>query len=56
VVQNGESELIVVFAISVDDDGPGLPPVKAMAIFDRFCSERSVGEKFASTRGRNCLG
>ena len=40
-----------VFTISVDDDGPGLPPGKAAAIFDRFYSERPVGEKFGTHSG-----
>ncbi|MDP6952642.1 MAG: ATP-binding protein, partial [Alphaproteobacteria bacterium] len=38
-------------AISVDDQGPGLPPGKAKAIFDRFYSERPADEKFGTHSG-----
>ncbi len=38
-------------AITVDDEGPGLPPGKATAIFDRFYSERPAGEKFGTHSG-----
>jgi two-component system sensor histidine kinase ChvG len=37
--------------ISVADQGPGIPPDKVDAIFDRFYSERPVGEKFGTHSG-----
>jgi two-component system, OmpR family, sensor histidine kinase ChvG len=37
--------------ISVDDQGPGIPDDKLMAIFDRFYSERPAGEKFGTHSG-----
>ena len=37
--------------ISVADQGPGIPPDKMDAIFDRFYSERPVGEKFGTHSG-----
>lgn len=37
--------------ITVDDDGPGLPPDKVEKIFDRFYSERPEGEKFGTHSG-----
>jgi two-component system sensor histidine kinase ChvG len=37
--------------ITVDDDGPGIPEDKLMSIFDRFYSERPVGEKFGTHSG-----
>jgi two-component system sensor histidine kinase ChvG len=37
--------------VSVDDDGPGIPEDKLTAIFDRFYSERPVGEKFGTHSG-----
>jgi len=37
--------------ISVEDEGPGLPPGKTEAIFDRFYSERPAGEKFGTHSG-----
>jgi two-component system, OmpR family, sensor histidine kinase ChvG len=42
-----EGALIVV----VDDEGPGIPESKLAAIFDRFYSERPVGEKFGTHSG-----
>jgi two-component system sensor histidine kinase ChvG len=38
-------------AVSVEDDGPGLPPEKLEAIFERFYSERPKGEKFGTHSG-----
>lgn len=38
-------------AITIDDQGSGLPPGKATAIFDRFYSERPAGEKFGTHSG-----
>nr|WP_281354726.1 HAMP domain-containing sensor histidine kinase [Roseospira navarrensis] len=35
----------------VDDSGPGLPPGKESAIFDRFYSQRPAGEKFGTHSG-----
>ncbi|SDE85452.1 stimulus-sensing domain-containing protein [Rhodospira trueperi] len=36
---------------TVEDDGPGLPPGKEAAIFDRFYSQRPKGEKFGTHSG-----
>lgn len=40
-----------VIQISVQDDGPGIPPGKEQAIFERFYSERPQGEKFGTHSG-----
>ena len=40
-----------VVQVFVDDDGPGLPPGKIAAIFDRFYSERPAGEAFGLHSG-----
>lgn len=40
-----------VVRVFVDDDGPGLPPGKLAAIFDRFYSERPPGEAFGLHSG-----
>jgi two-component system sensor histidine kinase ChvG len=37
--------------ILVDDQGPGIPPDKLTAIFERFYSERPKGEKFGTHSG-----
>ena len=37
--------------VSVEDDGPGLPPGKLSAVFDRFYSERPPGEAFGLHSG-----
>jgi len=37
--------------VSVSDEGPGLPPDKLEAIFERFYSERPKGEKFGTHSG-----
>ncbi len=37
--------------LSVEDDGPGIPENKLMAIFDRFYSERPQTEKFGTHSG-----
>jgi two-component system, OmpR family, sensor histidine kinase ChvG len=44
--QDGRAVLII-----VDDQGPGIPDDKLMAIFDRFYSERPAGEKFGTHSG-----
>jgi two-component system sensor histidine kinase ChvG len=38
-------------AVTVEDDGPGIPPGKLEAIFERFYSERPAGEKFGTHSG-----
>jgi two-component system sensor histidine kinase ChvG len=37
--------------VTVEDQGPGIPPDKLTAIFDRFYSERPAGEKFGTHSG-----
>jgi two-component system sensor histidine kinase ChvG len=37
--------------ITVEDQGPGIPDDKLTAIFDRFYTERPVGEKFGTHSG-----
>jgi two-component system sensor histidine kinase ChvG len=37
--------------ITVEDQGPGIPDDKLMAIFDRFYTERPPGEKFGTHSG-----
>ncbi|MEX2297208.1 MAG: sensor histidine kinase [Dongiaceae bacterium] len=37
--------------VIISDQGPGIPPGKLKAIFDRFYSERPQGEKFGSHSG-----
>ncbi len=37
--------------VTVEDDGPGIPPTKLEAIFDRFYSERPSVEKFGTHSG-----
>jgi two-component system, OmpR family, sensor histidine kinase ChvG len=37
--------------VTVEDQGPGVPQDKLIAIFDRFYSERPAGEKFGTHSG-----
>lgn len=37
--------------LAVEDEGPGIPPDKLTAIFERFYSERPKGEKFGTHSG-----
>ena len=37
--------------VTVEDEGPGIPPDKLKAIFERFYSERPKGEKFGTHSG-----
>jgi two-component system sensor histidine kinase ChvG len=37
--------------VTVDDDGPGIPPDKLTTIFDRFYTERPAAEKFGTHSG-----
>jgi len=40
-----------VVAVTIEDNGPGIPEGKLEAIFDRFYSERPAGEKFGTHSG-----
>jgi two-component system sensor histidine kinase ChvG len=37
--------------VTIADDGPGIPPGKLTAIFERFYTERPAGEKFGVHSG-----
>lgn len=52
----GEIRLIIerrghVVRIAVEDDGPGFPPEKAEALFDRFYTSRPQAERFGAHSG-----
>lgn len=40
-----------IIEIAVEDDGPGIPSTKLEHVFDRFYSERPVGEQFGQHSG-----
>ena len=40
-----------VVRITIEDDGPGLPPDKLEKVFERFYSDRPVGAKFGNNSG-----
>ena len=40
-----------IVTVTVEDQGPGIPPGKEQSIFDRFYSERPEGEKFGTHSG-----
>ncbi|NBX73140.1 MAG: HAMP domain-containing protein [Alphaproteobacteria bacterium] len=46
-VQNDNKKIKII----VDDDGPGIPENKLVAIFDRFYSERPAGEEYGKHSG-----
>lgn len=48
IVAERRAEAVVVM---VEDEGPGIPPGKLEAIFERFYSERPAGEKFGTHSG-----
>jgi len=43
---DGQADLV-----TVEDEGPGIPDEKLMAIFDRFYTERPLGEQFGTHSG-----
>ena len=45
-VHDGRAVLVV-----IEDDGPGIPDDKLSTIFDRFYTERPIGEKFGTHSG-----
>lgn len=45
------SRIATSIVATIDDDGPGIPPDKLDAIFERFYSERPTSEKFGTHSG-----
>lgn len=50
-VRQGKSDAGARAVLSVDDDGPGIPPDNLESIFDRFYTERPKGTAFGSHSG-----
>ena len=48
ITASGEADSV---AVTIDDQGPGIPEGKEEAIFERFYSERPEGEKFGTHSG-----
>jgi two-component system sensor histidine kinase ChvG len=51
VIRLGAAREDGVVRITVSDSGPGIPPGKLEAVFDRFYSERPAAEKFGTHSG-----
>jgi two-component system sensor histidine kinase ChvG len=45
------SRIATSIVVTIDDDGPGIPPDRLDAIFERFYSERPTAEKFGTHSG-----
>jgi two-component system sensor histidine kinase ChvG len=51
VIRLGAARIGTSVEVRVADSGPGIPPGKLEAVFDRFYSERPQGEKFGTHSG-----